>query len=75
MSTMAMAGRASAQGSGGSGTKKLSDWVRPGVLEVRARPDWRVRALIRLDFPTLERPAKATSGGLRPAARPCSELR
>jgi hypothetical protein len=38
-------------------------WVRPGVLAVKAR---RLRpriALIALDLPTLERPAKATSGG------------
>src|SRR5215467_10361784 len=33
----------------------MSSCVRPGVCEVRAS------ALIRLDLPTLERPAKATS--------------
>src|SRR5512134_3087203 len=44
-------------------TKKLSCCVRPGVLEVRARPCRRVSALMRLDLPTLERPANATSRG------------
>src|ERR1041385_8272974 len=42
--------------------KKLSDWVRPGVDEVRARPRTESRELIRLDLPTLERPKKAISG-------------
>ena len=36
--------------------------MRPGVLEVLARPFCPVKAFIILDFPTLERPAKATSG-------------
>src|SRR6185436_16637828 len=41
--------------------KKMSSWVRPGVCEVRASA-WRpVSALIRLDLPTLDRPAKAIS--------------
>ena len=44
-----------------SGVKKLSSCVRPGVLEVRARPPLRTSALMRLDLPTLERPAKAIS--------------
>src|SRR5262249_54078304 len=35
--------------------------VRPGVCEVRASPLRPVSALIRLDLPTLERPAKAIS--------------
>src|SRR5882672_3849859 len=42
-------------------SKKLSSCVRPGVLEVRASPRRLTRALIRLDLPTLERPAKAIS--------------
>ena len=42
--------------------KKLSCWVRPGVLDVFASPFCPVRALIMLDFPTFERPAKAISG-------------
>src|ERR1700741_686412 len=41
-------------------------WVRPGVLLVRARPLRPRRALMALDLPTFERPAKAISGG--PAA-------
>src|SRR6185437_1035091 len=41
--------------------KKMSSWVRPGVREVRARLLRPVRALIRLDLPTFERPAKAIS--------------
>src|SRR6476469_6212614 len=50
--------------------------VRPGVLLVRASARRPVRALMALDFPTLERPANATSGGpgggssaMRPTAR------
>src|SRR6202020_1835355 len=42
-------------------SKKISSWVRPGVLDVRASALRPVIALIRLDLPTLERPAKATS--------------
>src|ERR1700756_3118871 len=42
--------------------KKISSWVRPGVFEVRASARRPVRALIRLDLPTLERPANAISG-------------
>src|SRR6187431_283736 len=42
-------------------SKKISSWVRPGVCEVRARLLRPVSALIRLDLPTLERPANATS--------------
>src|SRR5215813_6247130 len=41
--------------------KKISSWVRPGVCEVRASALRLVSALIRLDLPTLERPAKAIS--------------
>ena len=36
--------------------------MRPGVFEVRASARWPVSALTRLDLPTLERPAKASSG-------------
>src|SRR6185295_18364224 len=43
-------------------SKKFSDWVRPGVDEVRARPRTLSRQLMRLDLPTLERPRKAISG-------------
>src|SRR2546430_7964087 len=42
-------------------SKKISSWVRPGVCEVRASALRPVSALIRLDLPTLERPANATS--------------
>src|SRR6201746_681760 len=42
-------------------SKKINSWVRPGVCEVRASALRPVSALIRLDLPTLERPAKATS--------------
>src|SRR5512144_1443363 len=41
--------------------KKMSSCVRPGVREIRARFLRPVSALIRLDLPTLERPAKAIS--------------
>src|SRR5579871_4802310 len=44
-----------------STVKNTSSWVRPGVFEVRARPLRLVSALMRLDLPTLERPAKAIS--------------
>jgi hypothetical protein len=37
--------------------------VRPGVLLVNARRLRPVSALIALDLPTFERPAKASSGG------------
>src|SRR5882724_6307110 len=46
-------------------SKKINSWVRPGVCEVRASAPRPVRALMRLDLPTLERPANATS---RPAS-------
>src|SRR3954470_24736080 len=42
-------------------SKKISSWVRPGVCDVRARALRPVSALMRLDLPTLERPANATS--------------
>src|SRR3954451_8540308 len=42
-------------------SKKISSWVRPGVCEVRASALRPVSALMRLDLPTLERPANATS--------------
>ena len=41
--------------------KKINSCVRPGVCEVRASARRPVSALIRLDLPTLERPATATS--------------
>src|SRR5665213_1475073 len=41
--------------------KKISSWVRPGVREMRAKFLRPVRALIRLDLPTLERPDSAIS--------------
>src|SRR6266851_3408246 len=41
--------------------KKMSSWVRPGVRDMRARFLRPVSALIRLDFPTLDLPAKAIS--------------
>ena len=41
--------------------KNTSSWVRPGVFEVRASALRPVSALIRLDLPTLERPANAIS--------------
>src|SRR5262247_2077781 len=47
--------------SGPPAEKKISSWVRPGVREVRASALRAVSALIRLDLPTLERPAKAIS--------------
>src|SRR6476619_7862932 len=51
--------------------KKISSWVRPGVCEMRASARRPVSALIRLDLPTLERPAMAASmpriGGSAPA--------
>src|SRR5580765_4308721 len=42
--------------------KKINSCVRPGVWEVRASALRPVNALIRLDFPTFERPANAISG-------------
>src|SRR5215213_5474167 len=47
--------------SGELAEKKISSWVRPGVCEVRASALREVSALIRLDLPTLERPANAIS--------------
>src|SRR5262249_39353624 len=41
--------------------KKISSCVRPGVCEMRASARRPVSALIRLDLPTLERPANAIS--------------
>src|SRR6266545_723082 len=41
--------------------KKISSWVRPGVCDVRASALRPASALIRLDLPTFERPAKAIS--------------
>src|ERR1700694_5585430 len=38
-------------------------WVRPRVLLVRASPRRPASALMALDLPTFERPAKAISGG------------
>src|ERR1700687_6165774 len=42
-------------------SKKINSCVRPGVCEVRASALRPVSALIRLDLPTWEGPAKATS--------------
>src|SRR6266700_3705947 len=42
-------------------SKKISSWVRPGVCEVRASALRPVSALMRLDLPTLDRPATAIS--------------
>ena len=54
--------RAGRRGSGASpSVKKLISWVRPGVFEARASALRPVSALIRLDLPTFERPAKQTS--------------
>src|SRR5215470_16136640 len=47
--------------SGPAAVKKISSWVRPGVCEVRASALRLVSALMRLDLPTLERPANAIS--------------
>src|SRR3974377_142622 len=41
--------------------KKINSWVRPGVREMRASALRPVSALIKLDLPTLERPANAIS--------------
>ena len=41
--------------------KKFKDCVRPGVEDVRAKPWTLSREFIKLDFPTFERPMKATS--------------
>ena len=49
--------------SGSPTSKKLSSCVRPGVFEVRASPFFETSALISELLPTLERPAKAISGG------------
>src|SRR5438105_15403497 len=51
----------STKGRGDGPAKKMSSRVRPGVCEVRASALRPVSALIRLDLPTLERPANATS--------------
>src|SRR3954467_1385149 len=51
----------STRGSFEGPVKKISSWVRPGVCEVRASALRPVSALMRLDLPTLERPAKAIS--------------
>lgn len=43
-------------------SKKLTSWVRPGVLLTRARFFCSHNMLRSEDFPTLERPTMATSG-------------
>src|SRR5688500_1071777 len=63
MSTSASGGEGCGAESGGAGAEKFRARVRPGGLEGRRRRDCRGRALMRLDCPTFERPAKATSGG------------
>src|SRR6185312_11809728 len=45
----------------GESSKKLMSRVRPGVLLVRASPCLPTIALMALDLPAFERPAKATS--------------
>ena len=42
--------------------KKLINWVRPGVRDVFTRRLRLINVLIKEDFPTLDRPAKAISG-------------
>ena len=48
----------------GSIAKKFSNCVLPGVLLVRASPDWEQILLIALDLPAFDRPANATSASL-----------
>ena len=50
--------------------------VRPGVLLTKARRRRPARALIALDFPAFERPAKATSGapGLGSSRGSCTDI-
>src|ERR1700722_19765745 len=58
--------------------KKISCWVRPGVFEVRASARRPVSALIKLDLPTLERPANAISGapiGGTESSPPAAEIK
>ena len=43
--------------------KMLMSWVRPGVFDTRASCFCRASALMSDDFPTFERPTKATSAG------------
>ena len=45
-------------------------WVRPGVLLAKARRVFRVRTLIVVLLPALERPAKAISGMPSPRGSP-----
>src|SRR3569623_488003 len=59
MSTSRNSGVRSSSGPGP--LKKISSRVRPDVCEVRASALRLVNALMRLDLPTLERPAKAIS--------------
>src|SRR4051812_26134378 len=63
MSTSAIGGMRPGAASGGPGTKKKSDCVRPGLFDVRARLARRTSALMRLAFPAIARAAKGTSGG------------
>src|SRR5467141_4797554 len=61
-----------------SAAKNTSSCVRPGVCEVLARPLRLVRALMRLDLPTLERPTKAISFPFiagREAVEPAAETK
>src|SRR5258707_8580321 len=56
----------------------MSSCVRPGVFEVRANARRPVSALIRLDLPTLERPANAISGALiggTESSEPAAEIK
>ena len=53
-------------------TEELICCVRPGVLLVNARRERFASALIALDLPEFDRPAKAISGG--PGGGSCSSL-
>src|SRR6476660_5407550 len=44
------------------GANRLMLWVRPGVLEAKARRFCWVSVLIQVDLPAFERPTKAISG-------------
>src|SRR4028118_1315280 len=65
-----MSARVADGGGGCGGTRARRRWrgeglsagVRPGVEEVRARPLTPSSELIKLDFPTFDRPRNATSG-------------
>jgi hypothetical protein len=54
-------------------SKKFNACVRPGVLDARANPFTPSKELIKLDFPTFERPTKEISG--RSAGGQCSSAK